>query len=213
MEEKHKKGFIIYLDQKEIIEDLTDEEVSKLFKSFFDYNLDHSIPKFGTKLLNQTFKFFKITFDRDNKKYVETCRKNKENAKKRWDKLHKKEVSDRIRPHAMDANRGSDIDSDSDRGIDSDIDRSNTINNKNNKRERVGGYATAPTPFFAPTLEDVVEYGKNLDMDKKYSEKFFYYYESKDWEGIKSWKAKMRYWVTGDDIKTKKERKTIYVDV
>ena len=81
-----KNSFILYHNYREQLEDLTDEQVGKLFSAIFDYEIDDTVPEFTDKELKIVFKFIKPILDSDKEKYEKTCKKNKENIKKRWNK-------------------------------------------------------------------------------------------------------------------------------
>jgi hypothetical protein len=81
--ETKKHSFVVYESWYESIHDLEDEVLGKLLRVWFEY---HSTGNVKTKIpptVQMAFKFMKSTFDRDKKKYLETCRKNRANAKQR----------------------------------------------------------------------------------------------------------------------------------
>lgn len=90
-----KKSFILYQDQEEIVDSLTNEKAGRLFKAIFDYvRGDHPI-------LNQSLSIVFISIrqaiDRARENYEKVCEINSQNAKKRWEKIDK--LSDGIRTH------------------------------------------------------------------------------------------------------------------
>lgn len=76
------KGFFLYLDQFEPIEDFTLEQKGMLLEAMFAYNaglkVDISDPEVGI-----AFKFFKQTFERDKQRYEDKCAKMRDNAAKK----------------------------------------------------------------------------------------------------------------------------------
>lgn len=76
--------FCCYHSYFEIIEQLNDAEKGRLFTACLTYSKTGEVPQLGG---NERFVFptFKAQIDRDNAKYEEKCRKQSENAKKRWD--------------------------------------------------------------------------------------------------------------------------------
>ena len=82
---KEKKGFVLYKDQKDVIDDLTDEEAGKLIKAIYEYETTGELPELD-RMLQLVVKPFVSTLKRDKVKYNEKCQKNKENAEKRCKK-------------------------------------------------------------------------------------------------------------------------------
>jgi len=58
-----KKSFILYIDSLDIIDDLTDEQVSVLFRSIKKYVNNEKIEIKG--MMNAIFKLFKNQIDRE----------------------------------------------------------------------------------------------------------------------------------------------------
>lgn len=85
MANKKSPGFVLERDQKEIIDELDNEEAGIIFKAIYEYETSKKIPKLN-KALRIVFKQFKIKLDFYDNKYNETCEKNRENAEKRWQK-------------------------------------------------------------------------------------------------------------------------------
>lgn len=80
-----KDSFILYLDQQEIFEMLTDEQAGQLIKNIFLYERTGQMPKMD-KMLNLAFVPIMQILDKNRRKYDEKCKKNKENIEKRWNK-------------------------------------------------------------------------------------------------------------------------------
>lgn len=81
-----KNSFILYNDQQQVIEQLSDEDAGKLFKAIYDYNCGYEIKIDG--MLKIVFTQFKIFIDKDNKSWQEEKEKRSEAGKKgmasRW---------------------------------------------------------------------------------------------------------------------------------
>ncbi len=77
-----KKSFLIYKDSQALINKLSDSDAGKLFKAMYSYNkgAGHSLES----PLDLLFLQFEAQFDRDSKKYSDTCERNRLNIKKRW---------------------------------------------------------------------------------------------------------------------------------
>lgn len=80
-----KDSFILYLEQQEVFEMLTDEQAGQLIKNIFKYEKFGTIPKMD-KMLNLAFVPIMQALDKNRWKYEEKCKKNKENIEKRWNK-------------------------------------------------------------------------------------------------------------------------------
>ena len=133
-----KKSFVLYTDLIEIVEELDDNEAGLLFKTILRYvnDLDPEIPK----EIKLAFIPIKQDLKRDLKRYEERCKKNQENARKRWDK----EETDSIGTNTTENNSmqshtnayertKSHSDNDNDNDSDNDSDNDNVIKEKNKK--------------------------------------------------------------------------------
>mgnify|MGYP000618977988 CR=1 FL=1 len=77
-----KKSFILYQDQKDIFDILTDEQAGILVKEMFNYVSTLSKPIIEDPVLNMAFVSIKSTLDRDYEKYKKICERNKNNGGK-----------------------------------------------------------------------------------------------------------------------------------
>lgn len=76
MDETQKKSFVLFTDLREPLEDLSDEQVGKLFRAVLDYVEDGTEPVFsGT--LKLAFSFVKISLDRNLEKYRQTVERRR----------------------------------------------------------------------------------------------------------------------------------------
>lgn len=100
------KGFIVYGDIKDVIDELTDDQVALLFRGMVSYFLDGKDPKF-TGILKFVFIPIKQQMDRNAEQYERKCEKMRENAKKRWQNT---EASNGMQLHANDANTNTNTD-------------------------------------------------------------------------------------------------------
>jgi hypothetical protein len=113
---KDKKGFILYSDLIHTINKLSDEQAGKLFKHILEYVNDNN-PE-SDQFTEVVFEPIKQTLKRDLQKYEGICKRNSENARKRWDAT----ASDRIPNDAKNADKEKD--KDKDKVISKDIYRS-----------------------------------------------------------------------------------------
>lgn len=82
---KNQKGFIVYGDIKATSDELSDEQLGKLFRGMIDYFVSGECPRF-TDSLKFAFIPIKQQMDRDSEKYAQRCEKMRENVNKRWSK-------------------------------------------------------------------------------------------------------------------------------
>ena len=101
---KDQKGFVVYGDIKETLDELTDEQVATLFRGMVDYHITGKEPKFKG-VLKFVFIPLKQQMDRNTEKYEKQCERNRANANKRWNGMQSDAVAyGRIRSDAVDAN-------------------------------------------------------------------------------------------------------------
>lgn len=92
----NKEGFLIYKSFYEPIKDLSDEDLGKLFRMIFLYQLGQDITEVTavTPAIKMVFEFFKNQFRLDDNKYnsfIELQReKGRKSAEKRWGKQSEK---------------------------------------------------------------------------------------------------------------------------
>ena len=77
----HKKSFILYSDQFDMITELSDEQAGLLLKHIYLYSTG-TTPKITDQAVNVAFMSIKVSLDRDAEKYRQRCEKNKENVNK-----------------------------------------------------------------------------------------------------------------------------------
>ena len=171
-----KNSFILYTEQKAVIDKLTDEQAGKLIKAIYahemgeEYELDNILDLVITPFLS--------SLERNKEKYEKRVETNKKNIAKRWNTNN---------TNGMDA-----IPNDTNDTNGNDSDSVNVNVNENDKKEN-----TKRKTFSKPTVEEVKAYcferKNNVD-----AEKFCDFYESKGWkvgkEPMKDWKACVRTW-------------------
>lgn len=116
------KGFVVYGDIKESLDELTDEQVATLFRGMVDYHVTGKDPKFKG-VLKFVFIPIKQQMDRNTEKYEKQCERNRANANKRWDGMRADAVGcgrirsdasgyDNMRSDAVDANTNTNTNTD-----------------------------------------------------------------------------------------------------
>lgn len=137
-----KDSFILYVDQKEIIDTLTDNEAGKLLKAIFEYETTQKLPKLS-KTLNLVFIPIKNALDRNREKYEKACEKNKKNISKRWNKENTKNTSGKNGIQKDTKNTDNDNDSEHDNDSESDNDNEHdSVNDtkKENIKEKIEAF-------------------------------------------------------------------------
>ena len=122
-------GFLLYLNQKTIIDELTDAEAGILIKALYEYEQNKNVPKLE-KMLKIIFLQFKNNLNNDEKKYEEKCAKNKENIENYWKNKKGKNNTNEYERIRMNTN----INKNSNRNINTNINRNKNknTNKKNN---------------------------------------------------------------------------------
>lgn len=111
---KEQRGFIVYGDIQDVLNELTDDQVAQLFRGMVDYFVDGKDPKF-TGILKFVFIPIKQQMDRNAEKYEKKCEKMRENANKRWKNAN---ASNGMQSDANDANTNTKTDIDTKTGRD-----------------------------------------------------------------------------------------------
>ena len=80
-----KKSFLFYTDWGDTFDELSNEDAGKLIKHLCDYTRDKN-PQTDSVLIKAVFANMKSTLKRDLDKWTAKSEKNRESARKRWDK-------------------------------------------------------------------------------------------------------------------------------
>ena len=116
MAEVKKRSFLVYgEDLKEVLDDLTDEQVGQLFRAMVDYHVTGEDPHL-TGALKLVFIPLRRQMDRDAARYEAKCERNRENGKL-GGRPKKGEKTERF----FEKPKKADIDIDIDKDIDIDI--------------------------------------------------------------------------------------------
>ena len=197
MANKKAPGFVLEKDQKEIIDELTNEEAGIIFKAIFEYEETKEIPKLD-KTLRIVFKQFKIRLDNYDEAYEQRCLKNKENVEKRWAKY--KEENDTVVYDGIRAN--TNYTNKREREIKINKIKINKREGKENKEKEVASQPPTQSTT-APTLEKIISFGASLGVDEYYCTKFFNHYQENGWRNgqgnlIDDWQSVFNNWVNND---------------
>lgn len=219
-----KKSFVLYLDQKEVFDDLDDENAGQLIKAIFEYETTGKINCKG--LLKTVFLQFRSTLDRNYIKWMK-IKEQRSNAGKigmqnRW-KTKENEITNITNDNKAYQDITKITVSESVSVSDSvNVSVNDNVNNnkKNKKSEREnnkiedlkGKDIGSPAEARSHDLSSIIAYGKELDVNEEYCERFFNYYESIGWVNgngieIKNWKLAFNNWVNKDKEKINKQDK------
>lgn len=97
-----RNGFFLYLDQHAPIADLTLEQKGMLLDAMFAFNAGQPFV-LADPVVRVAFGFFKASFQREQQKYSEICKRRKAAAKSRWD-ANEPNASDAMHAMQMHAN-------------------------------------------------------------------------------------------------------------
>ena len=175
-----RKSFILYKDSLSVLDDLNDEQVAGLFRAIKEYQLTGEVQLTG--LLKIAFSPFKAQFSRDDEKYIKTC-EARANAGSKGGKQKVANASKSKQKVAKLAD--SVIESVSDSGNDSDSDKE-VIKDKKGR-------------FTPPSDIETVSYFESKGSNNIEAEKFWLFYDSKNWMVGKSkmqkWKSSASGWI------------------
>jgi hypothetical protein len=180
-----KEYFNTYHSYLKSIEPLNEAERGRLFTALLIYSSTGAEPELRG---NERFIFptMKEQIDRDAKRYTDKCKRQAENAKKRWDA----NACQGMPTHANDAKE-----KEKEKTKTKEKDKAKDIEKENVKEK-----ADKPprSRFIAPTLEEVEAYckerGNNIDPKR-----FWEYFDASGWidskgNKVKNWKQKVITW-------------------
>ena len=201
-----KKSFILFYDQKQIIDELNDEQAGKLFKAIYEYNVDKKISLTGA--LKIVFLPFKASFDRNDDKWVETAEKRSEAGKKhtgnQYTRKKEKEMEQMEQVFQNGTNGTVSV------SVSGSVNDSVNVNVSDSVSVNIPDTHDTVFQFSLSLFE---KYNKN-DLEKS-CKKFFKYYKEKNWKGINNWQEKLELWIN-DDIDNgkikEKEQDDEYID-
>lgn len=213
---KKQPAFLLPMDQKEIIDELDNEEAGIIFKAIYEYEVNKKEPKLN-KMLKIIFKQFKVKLDNYDNAYEEKCLKNKENITKYWEEKKNSNEYERIRSNTnvykIKENKRKEKENKNKlnknkikENIKDNINiniKEKEINNNKSERKKESMRENIVAIATTPTLELISSYGAELGIDKDYCERFYNHYESIGWvngtgQQIKNWKLIFKNWISKD---------------
>ena len=188
-----KKSFVVYHDWRDLMSMLDQSQKGDLIDAMFAYEIDGELADFEDKAMKSIFAFMRKRLDENREKYQETCQKNAENAKLRWDrkradasvydgKKSDASLSDEMRASANYADTDNDTDNDTDPDNDTDTDTDNCSTDTDKwgipRTKSIREFISA----YYPTAQDV----RKLSVD---CQQAMVRYSEEHNEKISSWKA------------------------
>jgi len=185
-----KKSFLLYLDTLEILHKLTDEQAGKLLKAFLAYHSEQDLNL--DPMLDLVFFSFQAQFERDLVKYKNIVERNKNNGSKGG---RPKNPAKAKEPSGLSGNpsKPKEADSGSDKDSDSDSDSKDIVISK--------------VRFAPPTDIETVSYFESKGSTAQEAEKFWLFYDSKNWmvgkSKMKKWKSSAGLWIGRNKTESK----------
>lgn len=176
-----KESFILYTDQKAVIDKLSDEQAGKLIKAIYEYVENGKMPEMDS-VLDLVITPFKTVLDKDRTKYEEVSKARAEAGSKGGKaKESKTKQKKQLKTKESKTSNSDDNDNEYDNVNDNDL-------NIKSKRKS----------FTPPTLEEIQNYvrEKKLNVDTEY---FYKYFSEGNWidslgKPVKNWKQKLITW-------------------
>ena len=177
--------FCCYHSYLEAMEQLNDAERGRLFTACLTYSKTGEAPELRG---NERFVFpaFRSQIDRDNANYEEKCRKQSENARKRWD-------ATACNGMPTDAKHAKTKEKEKEK----EKEKTKEKEKEKESKEKVASGDAPSSRFVPPTVEEVVAYclERQNGIDPQ---SFVDFYASKNWmvgkTKMSDWKASVRTW-------------------
>ena len=201
-----KNSFILYHDQKEVIDELDDEQAGKLFKAIYEYNTTGKMELTGA--LKIIFIPFKTAFDRNDEKWDEIAERRSEAGKK-----HKGNQYTRKKENGTN---GTSVPKMEQNGTNGTV----SVSVSDSVSVNVSDSVSVSVNNIPDTHTTVLDFASSIfeKHDKKQLErsckKFFNFYNAKKWVGISNWQEQLILWLEDDiaDGKIKVNDDAEYVD-
>lgn len=150
-----KESFLLSLEDKPLLDELTNEEAGILIKAIYEYEFTGECPQILDRVVRMVFNQLKDKLDKNREKYVDKCKKRAEAAKSRYlqnEQLHAN-ASNCMQKEQMHAN-ATDNDNDYDIDNDNDIIIINDDNNisADDKDDKGDSCVDGPIEFFEKNI-------------------------------------------------------------
>ena len=193
-----RKSFLLHIDSLEILDELTNEQCGLLFKACRDFNTGDEIKL--DPVLSLVFFSLKKQFERDQVKYKIVVDRNKANGSKGGRPKGKINPDEPSKPSGLIDNPSEPRKADSVNGSDNDND-----SKSDNKSKEI---ATSKGRFTPPLDIETVAYFESKGSTAAEAEKFWLFYDSKNWMVGKSkmqkWKSSASGWIKRNQTEVNK---------
>ena len=190
-----KNSFILFHDQKEIIDELSDEQAGKLLKAFYEYNVNHKCKLTGA--LKLVFIPFKTAFERNTTKWEAVAESRSQAGKK-----HTGNQYTRAKENGTNGTSVPKLEQMEQNGTNGtvSVSVSGSVSDSVSVSESVSVNniipPTSPTEIFSYCSS--VFQGYREDDMKRSCTKMFNHYSSKNWKDIYNWQRKADEWIQDD---------------
>lgn len=199
---QEKNSFILYTDQKEVVDKLTDEQAGKLMKALYQYSENGTMPELDT-LLEIAIIPIKQSIDKNNEKWEEERQKRSEAGRLGGLKKAKNQQasSDAKQSQAMLSN-AKECQAELSNAKECLANQAVYVNVSDNViKEKIDKKESPKKTFVKPTADEVRTYCRERRNNVN-AENFINFYESKGWKvgntPMKDWKACVRTWEQRD---------------
>ena len=186
----NKKSFLLHIDSLDILDDLTNGQAGVLFKAIKAYQHEEDFPL--DSIVKIAFSPFKNQFLRDDEKYIKTC----ERRAIAGSKGGKQKVANASKCKQEVANVA-----------DNKNKNKNKTNNKSNSDSKE--IVTSSGRFTPPTDIETVAYFVEKGSTNIEAEKFWLFYDSKNWfvgkTKMKKWQSAASGWITRNKTEVNKK--------
>ena len=186
----NKGSFILFTEQRAVIDKLSDEQAGRLIKAIYEYAETGVMPELD-EMLDLVITPFKLSIDRNNSKWQETKQKRSEAGKLGAEAKKQKQAKQANANFDKQSQANQAVSVSDSVSVSVSVNDSVSVNKiKKEKRKR--------KDFIPPTLEAVEQYAKEkqLNVDTR---KFYDYFTAGNWtdsngKEVKNWKQKMITW-------------------
>ena len=88
-----KESFLLSLEDKPLLDELTNEEAGILIKAIYEYEFTGECPQISDRVVRMVFNQLKDKLDKNREKYVDKCKKRAEEIECKCIQLHAKKTN------------------------------------------------------------------------------------------------------------------------
>ena len=175
-----KKSFLLHIDSLDILDDLSNGQAGVLFKAIKAYQHDEDFPL--DSIVKIAFSPFKNQFIRDDEKYTKTCeRRAIAGSKGGKQKVANASICKQTVANVADSNNKN---------------KNKTKNDNDSKSKEI---VISKVRFSPPTDIETVAYFESKGSTNIEAQKFWLFYDSKNWmvgkSKMKKWKSSAGLWI------------------